>query len=364
MTTSSSDSELDRNEAATPHKLDEARKRGQVSKSADVVSWLVFGAAMAYLSAQGWKTLQDLFGLGGSLLVMAGRTDNGPQSLLFMALHAMRSGLMALLPLLLLLMLAALLGNLGQTGAVWSWHPVKPDWERINPATGFKRVFSMRTLFDAARACIKLLLLSLVAWFALKALLPTFGQLAGVTPWHYVRLVLASITSLGFKFALALGIIAAIDFAWTQREFGKKMRMSRREVKDEVKGREGDPRIRSRLRELRREMLKRTMALKRTADADVLITNPTHIAVALRYEHGRMEAPVVLAKGAGAMAAAMRKLAARHHVPVVTNRKLARALFKQAEPDQTVPETLYADVARLMVWVMSMREARTAGASA
>jgi flagellar biosynthetic protein FlhB len=221
----------------------------------------------------------------------------------------------------------------------------------------------MRTLFDAFRACVKLVLLTCVGWFALVSLAPKFALMAGVTSLHYLHVVLAAVTSLGMKFVLALGIIAAIDFVWTRREFGKKMRMSRRELKDEVKGREGDPRIRSRLRELRREMLKRTMSLQRTADADVLITNPTHIAVALRYEHGRMDAPVMLAKGAGAMAAAMRALAARHRVPVVRNRKLARALFKQAQPDQTVPESLYAEVARLMVWVMSMREARHGGQS-
>ena len=138
--------------------------------------------------------------------------------------------------------------------------------------------------------------------------------------------------------------------------------MSKRELKDEVKHREGDPRIRSRLRELRREMLKRSMALSKTGSADVLITNPTHFAVALRYRHGEMAAPQLLSKGAGGMAAAMRRIAAAKRIPVVQNRTVARAIYFGMDIDQDVPPALYADVARIMVWILAMRRARdTAG---
>ena len=141
------------------------------------------------------------------------------------------------------------------------------------------------------------------------------------------------------------------------------MRISHRELKDELKHREGDPRIRARLRELRRELLKRSMALRNTRNADVVITNPTHVAVALRYVHGEMASPQLLAKGAGAVATAIRRIAARHGIPVVQNPSLARKLFHELAVDQAVPPALYAPVARILVWVFAMRDARERRAS-
>jgi flagellar biosynthetic protein FlhB len=141
------------------------------------------------------------------------------------------------------------------------------------------------------------------------------------------------------------------------------MRMSRRDVKDEHKNREGDPRIRYRLRELRREALRRSVAARKTSTADVLLTNPTHVAVALRYVHGEMSSPQLVAKGAGVLAAGMRKIAARHRIPVVQNPPLARQLFRELEVDQHVPPELYSQVARILVWVFAMRDAQRAGAA-
>jgi flagellar biosynthetic protein FlhB len=233
------------------------------------------------------------------------------------------------------------------------------DFDRINPVNGFKKVFSMRTLFDTARACVKLLLLVVVACFALKALLPQFYGLAGKSAAGNARALLDDIANLGMKMALILCAIALIDLLYSRYEFAKKMRMSVRDIKDEVKHREGDPRIRAKVRELRREALKRSMALGRTRSADVLLTNPTHFAVALRYVHGEMDSPQLIAKGAGDLAASMRKIAARHGIPVVQNPTLARKLFHDLAIDQHVPPALFADVARIIVWVFAMREART-----
>jgi flagellar biosynthesis protein FlhB len=153
-----------------------------------------------------------------------------------------------------------------------------------------------------------------------------------------------------------LCMIAAVDFTYSRREFNRKMRMSHRELKDEHKNREGDPRIRARLRELRREALRRSMAVRKTAGADVLLTNPTHVAVALRYIDSEMASPQMVAKGAGPMAAVMRQIAARHRIPVVQSPPLARALFHDLQVDQHVPPTHYADVARILVWVFAMRQ--------
>jgi flagellar biosynthesis protein FlhB len=350
--------DLDRNQAATPYKLQKAREHGQVAKSADVVSAVVFTAAMAFLSWEGWQTWRTQFRLDQAILLKAGRLELSFAVLWELINTVLRSTMTLGAPFFVTLLLAALAGNLAQTGPVLSIQPVKPDWSRVNPATGFKRVFSVRTLFFGLRALLKLGLLGAVVFFGIRALLPHFYGLAGLSPLGLVRTVFADIASLGFKIALMLWAIAVLDALYTRHEFAKQMRMSHRELKDEIKQREGDPRIRARLRELRREMLKRTLALRNTRKADVVITNPTHVAVALRYVHGQMSSPQLLAKGTGPLAAAMRRIAARHGIPVVQNPGLARKLFHDLAVDQSVPPELYAPVARILVWVFAMRDAR------
>ena len=272
--------ELDRNETATPHKLAEARKRGQVSKSSDLVSALVMAAAAMLFYATGWDKLVKLFKFDALILQHAGTAASHSHSALWvweLLVYTGRNAVHILLPSLVCLMLVALLANLGQTGAVWSWHPVKPDWQRLNPASGFRRVWSLRTLFDAARAILKLIVLCVAIGLALRDLAPQFHQLAQATPYGLAGLLVQDLASMALNIAAAMGVIALIDLSFTRREFNKNMRMSRREVRDEHKQREGDPRIRSRLRELRREMLRRSRVLQRTGHADVVVTNPTHV---------------------------------------------------------------------------------------
>ena len=354
------ESDLDRSEAATPHKLSEARKRGQVAKSSDAVAALVFTAAMVYLYAAGWEAMRKQFRFDRLIFVEATNLVASPSSLWPVVELALRESIFLLLPFLATLVIAAILGNVAQTGGVFSWQPIQPDWTRINPVNGLKRVFSPRTLFDAFRACAKLVVLGWVVYASLMALLPQIYRLAGLAPLGHVRFLIADAASLGMKIAVALIAIAAIDLIYTRREFARRQRMSKRELKDEFKHREGDPRIRARLRELRREAIKRSLSLRRTREADVVVTNPTHFAVALRYRHGSMAAPKLVSKGAGAMAAAIRAIAARHRIPVVENRALARALYAGTGLDQDVPPELYPQIARLMVWVFAMRQARHA----
>lgn len=358
------DQDLDRNQAATPYKLQRARERGQTAKSTDVVAALVFAVAVVYLTWRGLEAVIAQFRFDQALLIQAGRME-ASGSIWPLIDRALRTAIELLAPFFATIMVAAVIGNMMQTGPILSLHPVKPDFDRINPVNGLKRLFSMRVLFDAARALLKLGLLALVAVLALKAMTGQFYALASLSPMGHVRILLDDLAGLGLKMALVLGLIALVDLMYTRHAFGKKMRMSQRELKDEVKQREGDPRIRARMRELRREAFKRSLALRQTRNADVLITNPTHLAVALKYEHGRMASPQLLAKGVGQLAAAMREIAARHRIPVVQNPPLARRIFRDLPVDHPVPPELYAQVARIIVWVFAMREqaqGRTAAA--
>ena len=321
--------DLDRNAAATPYKLQKAKEKGQVAKSADVVSVVVLGVAVVYLTWQGWGAIRNQFRFDHALLVHAGHVN--ADALWPIVVEVIKGALSWLAPLFASIMLAAVVANVAQTGPVLSIDPIVADFDRLNPMNGFKKVFSMRTLFDLGRACFKLALLLGVAYLALRSLAPQFYNLSGLTALGALKTLIHAVSSLGLKMVMVLAVIALLDLIFTKREFAKKMRMSRRELTDEAKNRDGDPRVRARMRELRRELRKRSQALRQTKNADVLLTNPTHVAVALRYVHGQMVSPQVLAKGSGFLAAAMRKIAARHGIPVVQSPLLARRLFKELD---------------------------------
>ncbi len=350
--------DLDRNEAATPYKLEKARERGSVARSVDANAVAVLAVATIACFAWADAAAQRFAHVAAALLATAG-TDVGTVDRAVRVLgHVLSSGLEVIAPLLFAVVCVAVLANVAQVGLALSFEPLKPDFTRINPAQGLKRILSLRSLYEAGKGVVKLLLLGTVVYFAFVALLPEFTAMVDVRPGAYTHLLFGMIGRLMIKLLVVLVVIAAIDRLFAQRQFAQQMRMSRREIKDEHKHREGDPRIRARIRELRVQMLKRAQAMREVPRADVLITNPTRVAVALRYEHGVSPAPRVVAKGAGAMARKMRDVAFRHGVAIVQSPVLARALYRQAEDGGYVPEKWYAEVARILVWLQASRRAR------
>jgi flagellar biosynthetic protein FlhB len=235
--------------------------------------------------------------------------------------------------------------------------------ERLNPIAGFKRLVSWRLVFESGKNIVKLGLFSAAIYLLVRALMPSMLALLDSDPVSYLRAVLGYAVDIIFKLLLVVALVAIADVLYTRWHYFDKLKMSRREVREEVKHREGDPRIRARMRELRREMVKRSKALRRLPDADVLITNPDHVAVALLYRKEVMAAPTVIAKGADELAEHMKVLARRHRVPIVQNRTLARALYAGTDVEQAIPEQLFPPVARLLVWIYAMRDARTKAAA-
>lgn len=351
-------SDLERPLPATPWKLQKAREKGAVWKSPDWVSACVFFAAVAYLSLSGWDAVKTHFAFDRELFLRVAALQLTPESAgrLFGDLAAAAGAV--LLPFFGLIALTALVANWVQSGFLFSSKPLVPDWTRLNPMAGFKRFFTLRVVFDTFRAVLKLVVLCAVMYWLLADQVPRLPEWAHLPTAGFLHRLIEAIAAAGFLMALGLALVAVPDLVFSRREFLKNMRMSHRELRDEIKHREGDPRIRARLRELRLEWLKRSKSLSATAQADVLITNPTHLAVALSYRHGEMDAPRVLAKGAGKLAESMRALAARRGIPVVQNRTLARALWRRAQVEGYVPHSLYGDLAQIMIWVISMRQAR------
>jgi flagellar biosynthetic protein FlhB len=354
----SSEQDLDRNEKASPYKLDEARKRGQVAKSNDMLSLAVMLVAaigffalvptalrsMASLIARGMAT-------GPASLNNAGDAAQLVSSGLFGALQVIA-------PLLFVVVVVVVAAQVLQTGPVFSTTPLKPDWSRLNPVTGLKKLFSIKLLFEAGKSVLKLLALASVAYMALHALVPGLARLQSATVKAFMLTLVDSAGGLATKLCAALAVFALIDVLYVRWDYMKNLRMSRREMADEQKHRDGDPRIKARLRELRHEFLRRTRAVKNVPQADVLITNPTHIAIALQYRHGESPAPRLVAKGAGGLARRMREIAYRANVPVVQSPVLARALFKEVEQETYVPERWYPQIAKILVWVQAGKTAR------
>lgn len=346
-----------RNEAATPFKLEEARKKGSVPRSLDINTWVVLAAGIGTLYLWGPSIANDELALFHHHLSHAHQTSFERADIALFLTHALTESLWLLSPLFLLLLALASLSNFMQTGPVFSFFPLKPDLSRINPVTGLKRLFSIKLLIEAVKTVLKFLLLGTVLYFALDAAVPHLIASMQLHPSATGTFLFPELTSVLFKLLLALAAVAVIDLVYSRWDFARRMRMSRRDITDEHKRREGDPRIKSRLRELQREAVKRARSLGRVKDADVLITNPTHLAVAIQYDRSTVDAPLVIAKGAGFLAGTMRTIARRHRIPIVENKPLARHLFHRVGLDRAVPVEHYGTVARILLWAYSLKKA-------
>ncbi|TCS37710.1 flagellar biosynthetic protein FlhB [Paucimonas lemoignei] len=350
--------EQEKSEQASEFKLKEAKKRGSVAKSMDINSFAVLLMLVVALSFWGKSMLAAQLRLSQYILSNAGMINFAPKQFTQWVVQLFFHALLICLPLFLLILVAGILANLFQTGPIFSTFPLKPDWKRINPAEGFKRLFSMKIVVETIKSVLKIAALGATIYLFIHSILPVLFGLGQSEFRRYPVAVLDEATSLIKWCLLALLPLAMIDLIYTRRDFFKKMMMSRREVKDEYKQREGDPRIRSKIRELQREARKRSKSLRNVKEADVLITNPTRLAIALRYDREHMAAPMIVAKGAGQLAKLMREMAFRHQVPVVENKRLARALFRQTAIDTQIPEVFYPAAAKLLMWVYAKRNAQ------
>lgn len=356
----SREQDLDRNHEASPYKLEQARKQGQTARSADWGTLAILCVCLVGFFALLWPALADMARLLGKGLGQAARVESTG------AMHWIGQGfyeaLRILAPLLLALVVVAVVAQLVQSrGLVFSTKPLKPDFTRLNPVQGFKKLLSVRLLYEAVKSVMKLTALIAVTWVSLESLLPLALQLSqrstGALLWQLVE----SSGGLLAKLCAVLLVFTLADLMFTRWDFMRNLRMSRREMEDEHKNREGDPRIKNRLREIRLQFLQRSRSVRQVPQAQVVITNPTHVAVALKYEHGVTPAPLLVAKGAGLLAAQIRREARRAGVPIVHSPRLARALFKSVQQDGYVPQEWYPPVARILVWLRDQQALRQTG---
>ncbi len=340
-----SQGDQDKTEEPTHFRLDEARKRGEVAKSIEVSAVVVMIVSASIIALTGAGIAVALAVATRRMIALSGNVPALNGAFVGWMSNTYAPVLQALTPLLLGLLVAAVVGHLFQTGPIFTTHPLKPDFKRMNPMQTIKRIFSFRTIWELGKMALKFLMLGAICAVFVSKGAALAEAMAMTLPQRVGSLMLTAFVKSSVYVLMVLALVAAVDMLFTRREFMKKMRMSRRELRDEIKRRDGDPTVKSKQKQQQRELLKKTRALGRVQEADVIITNPTHVAVALRYRPGETLAPVVLAKGAGFLSATIRTLAARHRVPIVRVPALARALYSECEIDGMVPADRYAELA-------------------
>jgi flagellar biosynthetic protein FlhB len=337
-------------------RLDDAHSKGQVPSSREINHWFMMLAMVMSVTVFLPDALQRISRSLAAFLesphaipVDAGGVQGWVTSLLL-------SVGIAVAPIFALLALSGVVGTLLQVGPLFTAHPIKPDLSRISPMKGFGRIFASQALIEFAKGLIKLAVVGAVVWFLMR---PEFDRLEDFVDYDMTALV-AILNSLSIKLIATIlavmTVIAAADWFYQRFAHLRKLRMSRQELRDEQKDTDGNPLVKGRLRQIRMERARRRM-MQEVPKADVVITNPTHFAVALRYDQATMAAPKVVAKGADLVARRIRELAAEHKVPIVSNPPLARALYASVELDQEIPPEHYKAVAEIIGYVMKLRRA-------
>jgi flagellar biosynthesis protein FlhB len=353
--------EQNRSEPATPFKLADAKKQGQVARSLDFNSFAVVCALLLSILTVGAGAVRSIAGLEAWLFAAsADLVLDTPGAAAAWCAQFLAAFLGIVLPFAGIAIIFAVLANLLQVGPVFTFVPLKPKFERINPVAGFKRVFNKKMLFEAAKTVLKFSFFTAILYAFFASVLPGLPALAVGDTGVQAQWLSQTTTSLMFRLGLAMLFVSLMDVSFVKWQFGKQMMMSRRELKEEVKRREGDPLIKAKLRELQRENLKQSQAMGNVPGADVLITNPQHLAIALRYVRGEMSAPHIVAKGMEAWAADMRRLARLHDIPIIERKPLARELFRRGQLDRPVPPDTYVEVARVYVQAEIDRRTRQA----
>ena len=349
------ESDLERTEPASPRRLEKAREEGNLPQSRELMAFLVLLAGMGCLWAMGgWLATRVTSMLRSGLTLT--RESAFDTALLFDRL--MQQGgeaMITLAPLFLLTVVGAIVAPVMIGGFNFTGKPLQPNFEKMDPLKGIKRIVSVQGLAELVKAVLKSLVVGLVIWWVLRheqdrlfALIAMPVE-AGV-PEMMHELLAASLMIIG-----GMALIAAIDVPFQLWQYYKKLRMTKEELKQEGKEQEGSPEVKGRIRHQQREAARRRM-MQDVPKADVVVTNPTHFAVALKYDSSRMAAPQVVAKGMNLIAANIRELAEQNNVPVLEAPPLARALYKHAEIGEQVPATLYTAVAEVMAYVYQLAQ--------
>jgi len=344
----------EKTEKPTSKRLEEARKKGQVAKSPEVSSALILIGSLGVLVFGGawmfWRLAEFMHGVFGNLGTIA---VEGASATAFL-LEIFEQIFVLLMPLMGVLLIVGIGANLMQVGFLFTLEPFTPKLSKFNPISGMKNLVSLKSTVELLKSMLKILFIGAIAYAVLMGEMEMLPSLMAMSVGQILSFIGTASLKILLYVAVAMLAMSVLDFVYQKWQYTKDLMMSKQEVKDEWKQTEGDPRIKGKIRQAQREMAMRRM-MQAVPDADVIITNPTHLAIALKYNAEEMVAPQVAAKGAALIAERIKEIARENGVPTVENKPLAQVLYKSCEIGETIPDTLYRAVAEILAYVYKLR---------
>lgn len=341
-------------EEPTPKKLEESRKKGQVALSREINNWVMLFTGTIVVLAIGPFALSNMKSHMQSYIEKAHIMPAAPGGLDFVLGDSFWLVVGILIVPLLILMVAAFLAPFLQIGPLFAPEIIKPDVSKISPLKGFKRLFSLRSIMEFVKGILKIGIVGTVGVILLYPFYTGVEKMVGIPVPQMMDELQVLVLQLMAGILVVLLVVAVIDLIYQRYEHYKKMRMTKQELKDEYKQTEGDPHVRAKLKQLRQEKARARM-MQAVPEADVVITNPTHYSIALKYEPEEMDAPVLIAKGFDDVAMRIRELAKEHDIPLYENKPLARVLFDTVDIDQMIPPEHYQAVAEVISYVFQLK---------
>ncbi len=344
----------EKTEQATPKKKGEAREKGNVAKSTDLNSSLVLLTGIIALHFAGEAIFSNIETLANFAFVNMHSINLTHQNVNNLFPFVLGFIARAVGPVALAIMAVGLASNYMQIGVLFTLETIKPKGNKINPFSGIKKLVSKQSLVELVKGLLKISIVAIVAYTALSSDMKDTIYLIDMDVGQILTFILKSSFKIAIRCAVALIILAILDYAYTKWQYDKQLMMTKQETKEERKQYEGDPEIKARVKSIQREMAQKRM-MEQIPDSDLVITNPTHIAVALKYAQETMAAPTVIAKGQRLIAQKIKDIADEHGIPIVEDKPLARALYDSTEVGMQIPEDLYRAVAGVLAYIYRLK---------
>ena len=349
--------DADKTEEATEKRREDARKKGQVFHSKELTGALVLLAISMSLKIFGsymYTLIENYFKKVFQDYIMKDYAFTAPE-VMGIFFDFLNTVLRALLPLFAVVMVVAIASQIAQIGLLFTTETLGVKFERINPLKGFKRLFSLNAVVELIKSILKILLIGFIAYYYLKQEVKTLVWMMDMEAMPSAMILMDIIISVSLRMAITLFILGIFDFMYQWWSYEKSLKMSKKEIKDEYKQQEGNPEVKAKIKQKQRQMSMKRM-MQEVPKADVVITNPTHFAVAIKYDPNKSDAPYVIAKGADFLAQRIKEIARENQVEIVENKPLARAIYAAVDVGKAVPQDLYQAVAEVLAFVFSLKE--------